>query len=488
LGRYWLPFLVLPGAIQSIQAQAPDDPKLLAALVKAYNETSAKELLPYCAAGFRSQFPEAKLNVVLKQARNKFGALSGNPVELRKEGATHIYHGRGERQEVVLRVALDSAGHLNGLLFVPAFLDGLPRAPITRPELQQRLDAAVEHSLRVYQVPSISLALVKGERVVWAHAYGYQNVARSVPADTQTVYSTGSIFKVLVATAVMECVDEGKLDLDKPVNQYLKKLQIANPYEKEAPLTARELLSHHGGIPNAARFVPLWSRERPITLEELVRQRVHVTSRPGKEYQYSNLAYAMNGYLLAELSGKSFEQAMQERLFGPLGMTHTTLAPTPAMQENLAIPYSASADGKGVVAVDRILLDEYPAGDLYSTPSDLARFLILHLNAGKYEGKQILSARSAAEMARLQFAPKDAQTGQGLGWMVGKFQTRRILWHNGAVPGFYSYLAIDPEKRVGAVLFCNRFTGLEMALGLFVDPVADLAHLAVELLDRLAER
>jgi CubicO group peptidase (beta-lactamase class C family) len=178
---------------------------------------------------------------------------------------------------------------------------------------------------------------------------------------------------------------------------------------------------------------------------------------------------------------------MQERLLGPLGMTHTACAPTPAMQENLAIPYAGAADGKGVTAVDRVLLDEYPAGDVYSMPSDLARFLIVHLNAGKYGDKQILSARSVAEMARLQFAGKDAQTGEGLGWMVGKFGKRRILWHNGAVPGYYSYMAIDPDKRVGAVVFCNRFTGLEMALGLFVDPLMDLAHLGIELADRMGQ-
>src|SRR5205807_1595056 len=121
-----------------------------------------------------------------------------------------------------------------------------------------------------YQVPSISLALVKGDRVVWRQAFGVMNRARAVPADAETVYVTGSIFKVVVATAILQLVDEGKLDLDASVNRYLKDFQVPNSFEKETPLTMRHLLSHHGGIPNGVQAIDLWRRQLPLPLEDVV--------------------------------------------------------------------------------------------------------------------------------------------------------------------------------------------------------------------------
>src|SRR5205807_7832202 len=135
--------------------------------------------------------------------------------------------------------------------------------------------------------------------------------------------------------------------------------------------------------------------------------------------------------------GISIERAIRKRLFDPLQMDHTVFEPTPAITENLAIPYYSSSDGKDTIAAPRVRLDVWPAGDVYSTPSDMARFLIVHLNQGKYNGKQILSPKSVAEMTKLQFAGKNETSGQGLGWMINVIRGRRTLWHNGSVPGFY---------------------------------------------------
>src|SRR5262249_50711033 len=150
---------------------------------------------------------------------------------------------------------------------------------------------------------------------------------------------------------------------------------------------------------------------------------------------YSNLGFSFNGYLLGRLAETSFEQAMKKRLLDPLEMKHTEFVPTPAMEENLAVPYQNSSDGKELVPTARVRLDVYPAGDVYSTPTDLAHFLIVHVNGGNYAGKPILTAKSVAEMARPQFAKDEAKTGPGLGWIITGSQSRRLLFHNGAVPG-----------------------------------------------------
>jgi CubicO group peptidase (beta-lactamase class C family) len=166
-------------------------------------------------------------------------------------------------------------------------------------------------------------------------------------------------------------------------------------------------------------------------------------------------------------------------------MKRTLFEPNAALSENLAIPYQLSLDGKEVQPTPRTRLDVYPAGDVYSTPSDLAHFLLLHLNEGKYAGKQVLSAKSVAEMATLQFAGKDDRSGVGLGWMIEGDGKHRTLWHNGGVPGFYTMMGIDPDRRVGVVLFSNSMNSLAMAVGAHPDPLVDLRSLALELLARL---
>jgi CubicO group peptidase (beta-lactamase class C family) len=467
-----------------------DDPKpaadkVLADFVQAYNEGAARRLHESLSAAFQKELPLDQLEKDVRQLRLKYGKITDAPSDAGADGRWHVYRAPGEKRALVLRLAVDEAGRLSGFQFLPPFRADLPAGPLTLEQVQQRLTAAVEETLSGYRLPSVSLALVKDDRVLWARAFGYQNVARQVPADVETVYVTGSIFKVVLATALLQFVDEDKLDLDAPVNGYLKDFQVPNPFEKDTPLTPRHLLSHHGGVPNGGRWVDLWKRDLPTPLEDLVRQKVKVTTRPGEKFEYSNLGFALNGYRVGRLAETSFEQAMKQRLLGPLAMEHTEFVPTPRMEENLAIPYQGSLDGKGLVPVSRVRFDVYPVGDVYATPADLAHFLILHVNGGKYGGKQVLSAKAVEEMARPQFAKGDAKSGPGLGWFLSASGGRRLLFHNGAVPGFCSYLVAEPDRHQGLVLFTNKFNALEAALGVFVDPLDDLGDLALELLTGL---
>jgi CubicO group peptidase (beta-lactamase class C family) len=220
-----------------------------------------------------------------------------------------------------------------------------------------------------------------------------------------------------------------------------------------------------------------------LPLEETLRKHAAVITKPGTQFEYSNYGYALGGYLLGSLRGTSIELALKEHMLEPLGMTRTAFEPSPAMNENLAVPYQSSAEG--LTPVGRVRLDVYPGIDVYSTPSDMARFLILHISGGKLGGKQLVSAKAIAEMARPQFGKPGEKSGAGLGWMIEHSPRRRLLWHNGAIPGFYSHIAIDPDRKVGAVLFTNSHNPLEAALGFHADPLADLRDLAIELLARL---
>ena len=469
---------------EPVKKPKPAVKQIVNALLKVYADNKSKDLATLCSKDFLKHLPATQFESFFRSFKVKYGNLTGEATVAKPEGSRLVYVVPAEKQTFFLKITLDGDGLLAGLQLVPAMLENLPAGPLTLADVQERLRQAIEQTMYAQHVPSISLALVKGDRIVWAKAFGYMNLARSVPADEDTVYLTGSMFKVVVASAVMQLVDEGKLDLDRPVNTYLKGFQIPSPFDKEAPLTMRHLLSHHGGISNRAQIVNLWSRELPIAMDDLVHKHLKVSTKPGTKFEYSNLAYTFNAFLVGQLSEMKFARAMQKGIFEPLQMTRTVFDPTPEINENLAIPYTNSSTGKDVLAAPRVRLDVWPAGDVYSTPADMARFLIMHLNEGKYGGKQVLSAKSVAEMARPQFAGKGAKDGQGLGWMINISFKRRVLWHNGAIPGFYAQMAIDPRKKLGVVLFCNKFDTLATALGVAPDVLVDLRDLALELLDR----
>jgi CubicO group peptidase (beta-lactamase class C family) len=447
--------------------------KTVKAVVKAFNAEAAEDLHRLLVPGFQKLLPLAEFKKFLRTQRDKYGKI-GHWRATNGEGGWRLYSARGEKKTFLLRLHIQANGRIDGLQVLADWTDDLPPGSISLADLKKRLGAAVERTRKERRLPSISLALVKGDGIVWAKAFGHMNVAKKVAADRHTIYQTASIFKVVVASAVMRLVDEGKLKLDAPVNRYLKHFKIVRNRKLENGLTLRHLLTHRGGLPEVNAVVPLWHRRLPIPLEELLETSATLTDKPGEKTRYSNLGFALAAYIVGEVSGKPFPKAVRDLLLDPLNMARTVFVPPPAFYEDLAIPYRDGLLGK-LAPAERIRLDVYPAGDVYSTPSDMARFLIMHLNGGKYRDKQILSAKSVRRMATLQLDKEKG--GFGLGWVVDSFKGRDILWHSGGLLGFSSQIRIDPRNRLGVVLFANKFPD--------DDPLPDLANLAIALLDKV---
>jgi CubicO group peptidase (beta-lactamase class C family) len=449
--------------------------KVVKAVIKAYSADAAEDWHRLLVPSFQKLLPLPEFKKFLRTQRDKYGK-AGSWREAKGEGDWRVYRVRGEKKVFLLRLHIESNGRIGGLQVLPDSTHDLPPGPMSLADVKKRLAAAVERTLKDEHIPSISLALVKGDRIVWAEAFGHMNVARKVKADRNTVYQIGSIFKVVVASAVMRLVDEGKLKLDAPVNRYLKHFKVIRNRKVENGLTLRHLLTHRSGLPDVNAAVPLWHRRLPIPLELLLETSVWVTDKPGEKKQYSNLGFSLAAYLVGEASGKPFPEAVRDLVLKPLGMSRTVFAPTPAMYEDLAIPYQDGLFGR-LTPAERIRLDVYPAGDVYSTPSEMARFLIMHLSEGKYRGKRVLSAKSVRRMGTLQLDKEKG--GFGLGWIVDSFRGRDILWHNGGLLGFSSQMRIDPKNRLGVVLFANKFPD--------DDPLPDLANLALALLEKVQE-
>jgi CubicO group peptidase (beta-lactamase class C family) len=300
-------------------------------------------------------------------------------------------------------------------------------------------------------IPSVSIALIEGDEVVWTDAFGYSNVRTRTAATPETIYSTGSTFKSVTATALMQLVEQGKCTLDDPVNRHLGDLGIQDRIQSEQPVTIRHILSHWSGLLNGTNIKPIWGRELPMTLEEIT-SKLYSIRAPEVKWEYNNYAYALAGLLVEKISGMDYETYVVENILKPLGVeTPHPVAPSPEMVELMALPYRpGGADGEPT-PVPQHHYDVYPAGDAYLTAADMARFLGAQLNGGEWGGRRILSEESVREMHTPQFGGY-----YSLGFAVRTADNgHTLVSHSGGIRGQNSYMVGDVDARVGVYIMSN---------------------------------
>jgi CubicO group peptidase (beta-lactamase class C family) len=343
------------------------------------------------------------------------------------------------------------------LLLIPAIFATVTGSAAAKPgqfDLEKTktvMTGLIEQKMKERGVPSVSIALVRGDSIVWKAAFGYANLRTKTPATTDTLYSTGSTFKSATATALMQLEEQGKFKLDQPVNKYLGDVQVQDRLQAEKPVTFRHMLSHWSGLTAGANTKPLWGRELPKSLEKMVAG-LYSVRPPETKWEYNNYAYGMAGLLIEKISGQEYEKYMVEHVLAPLGVTTPhPVYPSPEMVEVMALPYEPGGPNGKPKPVEQVHFDVYPAGDIYLTAEDMARFLEMHLNGGMFRGKRILSEASVNAMHEPQFGGTYA-----FGFSVRKDPNgHTIISHSGGIPGQSSYMAGDLDAKVGVYFMSN---------------------------------
>jgi CubicO group peptidase (beta-lactamase class C family) len=327
----------------------------------------------------------------------------------------------------------------------------------------ERVRPAIEAAIRTeleQGTSSVSIALVSGDSVVWTAAYGNANATTRTAATPATIYSTGSTGKSLTAAAIMKLVEQGRVSLDQPANRYLQGARIQDRLQSETPVTVRMLLNHTSGLTCDARTRPVYSRTLPPSLKELT-ERTYSIRAPGERYEYCNSAYGIAGYLIEQVTGQDYESFILEHILRPLGIATSPVNPSAEMADLMAQPYRRGENGQPV-PVSRVFFDVVPAGDMYMTAGDMARFLGAQLNGGVFNGVRILSEESVAEMQRSQVPPMTGamQTAFGGGYGLG-LGTRTtpeghtIVQHGGSVPGLNAHMIGNVTLRIGVYVMTN---------------------------------
>lgn len=330
--------------------------------------------------------------------------------------------------------------------------------PATNTAMQD-IDRFVAKTLQTLpELPSIGLAVVHDDKI-YARAYGYADVARRVPADANTGYYNGSNTKAYTAVVVAMLAAEGKVDLDAPVTKYIPELQFPESIQP-SQVTLRRFLSHTSAIDNfGVTLRTAFSGEH--TPQELVR--ILGMSKPFKEgFRYDNLGYVVASLVIERVTGRKWQDVLDERLFEPLGMQRTTAYMSEARKAPLALPYDMN--GKGEMQfiefgwkADSVM---HAAGGIVTTPADLGKFLQANLTQGRVGGRQVVPASALAETHRQQTPAKRDSflfdgTGYGFGWYQSDLHGEKLLYHGGGYEGWRSVYSFLPERRIAVGALTN---------------------------------
>jgi CubicO group peptidase (beta-lactamase class C family) len=305
-----------------------------------------------------------------------------------------------------------------------------------------------------WHVPGAALVLVKDGKVIFSKGYGYANLGKQTPViPGETVFRVGSVSKVFTATAAMQLIEGGKLDLHANVNQYLTNFKVKDPFPR--PVTLAELLTHSAGLDASVIGIAARRPSQVVPLGTfLARKMPPVMMSPGKVYSYSSFGFALEGYLVQKISGEPFDTYIDKHILQPLDMRKSGFHLTQGQAAHLATGYEYHRGRYNPQPIDYFNIA--PAVGLYSTATDMAHFLIAQMEDGEYGGTRILSAESVREMHRRQFTEDPRLAGRTFGFYERFVNGHRAIGHGGNIRGFASLLMLVPKEHVGFFLAFNR--------------------------------
>lgn len=329
--------------------------------------------------------------------------------------------------------------------------------------LVSKLVPEIEQMMVEGNVPSATVALVSGDKIIWTGAFGYSNLWAKTLAVPETVYLIGSTFKTMSMFALLQQMEQGKFKLDDRVNDYLDEFKIQGENHSH-PVTFRHLLTHTSGLPGDFGPHSVWGETVPPPLKEYLRKSLKLENAPMTKVVYSNMAYTLVAYLIEKFSGVPFKRYIQENILGPLDMNDTAFYPRTHMEERLAIPYIIQRKTGKHMPATRLKANVWPAGIVYGTVINQANWLIANLNRGVFKNHRLISEETFKQVMKRQFdrfaGPISAgwgneTTGYGLTWWISQNNGKTYFAHSGSVPGYTAFLVGNLNQKTGFAILTN---------------------------------
>jgi CubicO group peptidase (beta-lactamase class C family) len=322
---------------------------------------------------------------------------------------------------------------------------------LTADDLGAFLDGLIPMQLKREDIAGGVVIVVKDGKVLFEKGYGYADVASKKPVTPQTLFRPGSVSKLFTWTAVMQLVEQGKIDLDRDINDYLD-FRIPATYPK--PITMRNLMTHTPGYEEAIKDLIVTKGAKPVSIGDFLK--THMPARvypPGATPAYSNYGATLAGYIVERVSGMPFDDYVDKNVFAPLGMTHTSFRqPLPVpLQPMMSSGYAL---GSGDAKPYEIIAAE-PAGSSATSAEDISHFMLAHLQNGEYNGAHILKPETVALMHSAQFGVIPSLPHMCLGFYEQTRNGHRMVGHGGDTQYFHSDLYLMPDQDLGFFVSFN---------------------------------
>jgi len=346
-------------------------------------------------------------------------------------------------------------------LILHSFFTTTAQAP-TDPRLKG-LDTLAAKVLKDWHAPGISIAVVEKGKLIYAGGFGYRDMDKQLPVTENTQFAIGSCTKAFTASMLGMLQNDGVLDLDKPVRNYLPELKFQNEYTNDH-VTLRDMMCHRTGLP---RHDMSWYASWATRSEFLERiQYLEPTAELRAKWQYNNFMFMAQGVVIEKMTGKSWEENMKEKILKPLGMDNTNLS-TKDMERSADHSLAYASTDSSIKAIPYRNIDAMgPAGSVNSSAKDMAKWLITWINNGKYNGKEIFPASYRSEAITIQMATggglpaaenSDVHiAGYGLGWGISSYRGHYRVEHGGGIDGFISSTGFFPSDSIGIFVVSNQ--------------------------------
>ena len=326
---------------------------------------------------------------------------------------------------------------------------------LTSDNMQAFVDRFMEEQMAILPVPGAAVVVIHQDSVLLSKGYGMANLDSQLPVDADgTLFRVGSISKLFTATAVMQLVERGEIELDQDINDYLQSIQIESDFEQ--PITVEDLLLHTAGFDDVFFGMHVRSAEEVQPLSRFVDE--HLPNRylsPGELISYNDHGYTLAGLLVEEVSGIPFDRYVESNILLPLQMTSSTFAQpiSDEYEKRLAVGYRF--DGETFQPYELDYLQVSPSAGLIGPAAEIAHFMSAHLNDGEYQGTSILSPATVLSMQEKQVANHPELRGRGYGFSEWFENGHRAVFHDGGNPGFLNRMMIFPEEQVGFFITFN---------------------------------
>ena len=320
----------------------------------------------------------------------------------------------------------------------------------------------VEGELKIHNIPGMAIGVIKDGKTLLAEGYGVADVEKQTKLDSQSLFGIASCTKSFTAALIAKLVDEGKIDYDTPIIEYLPDFRMYDEYTTKA-CTIRDMMNHRTGVPG---HDSLYTDE--IDRAELFKRLRYVEPNvPMRtETQYNNVIYTMVGYIAERISGMKWDDMIKEWLFEPLGMTNSnTTIPELRASSNIAEPHWRQADGTIKKIENWCVSPGEPCAAINSCVDDMLKWIQFHLNMGEWNGKQLISKECMEEMHKWQvpfpmWSVKIDEIpplqGYSMGWIQDYYRGHDLVYHVGDIEGYCTLMCFLPKDNVGVMVMINN--------------------------------